>query len=93
MTEEHDRVENVSRDADEEDDGVEVADEDVVYGGQSLIGDDVVGVVPRSKAIHVTTAVAFTVVILSLSYFRHCICNLLSISPPQIFCGEQSSFQ
>ena len=55
----HNTVEDVSRDADEEDDGVEVADEDVVYGGQSLIGDDVVGVVPRSKAIHVTHSRCF----------------------------------
>ena len=77
MTEEHNTVEDVSRDADEENDGVEVADEDVVYGGERLIGDDVVGVVPRNKDIHVTTAVAFTVVILNLRYFRHY--NLLSI--------------
>ena len=77
MTEEYNTVEDVSRDADKEDDGVEVADEDVVYGGEHLIGDDVVGVVPRNKDIHVTAAVAFTVVILNLSYFSHC--NLLNI--------------
>ena len=86
MTEEDDTVEDVSRDADDEDDGVDVADEDVVKDGESLIADDVVGVVPRSKAIHVTTAVAVTVVILNLCYFRHFIRDLLSISPPQIFC-------
>ena len=86
MTEEDDTVDDVSRDADEEDDGVEVADEDVGYGGGSLIADDVVGVVPRNKAVHVTRAVAFTVIILNLRYFRHCIRNLLSISPLQIFC-------
>ena len=103
MTEEHNTVENVSRNTNEEDDGVEVADEDFVYGGEGLIADDVVGVVPRNKAVHVTRAVAFTVIILNLRYFRHCIRNLLSISPPQIFClplfpaesavSEQSSFQ
>ena len=82
MTEEDDTVEDVSRDADDEDDGVEVADEDVVYGGQSLIADEVVGVVPRNKAVDVIRAVAFTVVILNLRYLRHCIRNLLSISPP-----------
>ena len=82
MTEEDDTVEDVSRDADDEDDGVDVADEDVVYGGESLIADDVVGVVPWNKAVHVTGAVAFTVVILNLRYLRHCIRNLLSISPP-----------
>ena len=102
MTEEHDTVEDVSRDADEEDDGVEVADEDVSYCGGSLIADDVVGVVPRNKAVHVTRAVAFTLIILNLRYFRHCIRNLLGISPLQIFClppfpaesavNEQSSF-
>ena len=54
MTEEYNTVEDVSRDADKEDDGVEVADEDVVYGGEHLIGDDVVGVVPRNIAVYVT---------------------------------------
>ena len=103
MTEEDDTVEDVSRDADEEDDGVEIAEEDVVHGGECLIGDDVVGVVPRNKAVDVTRSVAFTVIILNLRYFRHCIRNLLSILPPQIFCSslfppesavnEQSSFQ
>ena len=104
MTEEHNTVEDVSRDADEEDDGVEVANKDVAYGGVSLIGDDVVGVVPRNKAVHFTRIVVFTVIILNLRYIRHCIRNLLSISPPQIFClrlppppesavNEQSSFQ
>ena len=82
MTEEDDTVGDVSRDADEEDDAVEVANEDVAYGGGSLIGDDVVGIVPRNKAVDVTRAVAFTVIILNLRYFSHCIRNLLSISPP-----------
>ena len=82
MTEEDDTVEDVSREADDEDDGVDVADEDVVKDGESLIADDVVGVVPRNKAVHVTRSVAFTVVILNLRYFSHCIRNLLSISPP-----------
>ena len=53
MAEEDDTVEDVSRDADAKDDGVEVADEDVLYGGESLKGDDVVGVVPRNKAVYV----------------------------------------
>ena len=54
LTEEDDTVEDISRDADAEDDGVEVANKDVLYGGKSLKGDDVVGVVPRNKAVYVT---------------------------------------
>ena len=69
MTEEHNTVEDVSRDADEENDGVEVADEDVVHGGESLVGDDVVGVVPRNKTVTMVFAVA--VVNLNLLYCRH----------------------
>ena len=73
MTEEHDTVEDVSRDADEEDDGVEIAEEDVVHGGECLIGDDVVGVVPPNKAV--TMVFAVTVVNLNLLYCRHCVRN------------------
>ena len=68
MTEEHNTVEDVSRDADAEDDGVEVAAEDVLYGGVSLIGDDVIGVVPRNKAIRVTTVFDVTAVHLDLHH-------------------------
>ena len=32
LTEEHDTVEDVSRDADEEDEGIEIADQDGLYG-------------------------------------------------------------
>ena len=53
MTKEDDTVEDVSWDADAEDDGIEVANKDVLYGGKSLKGDDVVGVVPRNKAVYV----------------------------------------
>ena len=66
MAEKHDTVEDVSRDADAEDDGVEVAAEDVLYGGVTLIGDDVIGVVPRNKAVCVTTVFDVTVVHLDL---------------------------
>ena len=62
MTEEHDTVEDVSRDADAEEDGIEVADEDVLYGEESLEGDDVIGVVPRNEAVYVTIAFAVTAV-------------------------------
>ena len=68
MTEEHNTVEDVSRHADAKDDGVKVAVDDILYGGISLIGDDVIGIVPRNKAICVTKAVAVTVVELSLHY-------------------------
>ena len=69
MTEEHNTVEDVSRDADEEDDGVEVAEEDVAHGGESLKGDDIVAVVPRNKIVTMVFAVA--VVNLNLLYCRH----------------------
>ena len=68
MTEEDDTVEDVSRDADAKDDGVEVADEDVLYGGESLKGDDVVRVVPRNKAVYITAVFAVTTVDVKL----HC---------------------
>ena len=100
MTEEHDTVEGVNRDADEEDDGIEVAEEAVVYGDESLIADDVVRVVPRNKAV--TMVFAATVVNLNHPNCRHCVRSLVIISPPPIFCftllpesavSEQSSFQ
>ena len=53
MTKEDDTVEDVSWDADAEDDGIEVANKDVLYSGKSFKGDDVVGVVPRNKAVYV----------------------------------------
>ena len=69
MTEEDDTADDVSRDADAKVDGVEVAGEDVLHGGESLKGDDVVGVVPRNKAAHVT--MAFVVTGVQLNF--HCI--------------------
>ena len=66
MTEEHNAAEDVSRDANAEYDGIEVAGEDVLYGGESLKGDDIIGVVPRNEAAHVTITFAVTVVALSL---------------------------
>ena len=54
MTEEDDTAEDVSRNADAEDQRVEVADKDVLCGDECLKGDDVVGVVPRNKAVYVT---------------------------------------
>ena len=71
MTKEHDTVEDVGRDADAEDEGIEVADEDIVYGGESLKGDDVIGVVPRNKVVYVDVDFALSVVDLSLLYRRH----------------------
>ena len=76
MTEEDDTVEDVGRDADAEDDGVEVADEDVLYGGESLKGDDVVGVVPGKIAIHVTIDLGVGAVC-SIS---HCGCDFHSLA-------------
>ena len=66
MTEEHNAAEDVSRDANAEYDGIEVAGEDVFYGGESLKGDDVIGVVPRNKAVYVSITFAVTVVALSI---------------------------
>ena len=66
-----DTVEDVSRDADAEEEGIEVAKEDVLYGCDRLKGDDVIGVVPRNKVVYVTIAIAVTVVRLSLHCRRH----------------------
>ena len=68
LTEEDDTADDVSRDADAKADGVEVAGEDVLHGGESLKGDDVVGVVPRTKAVYVTAVFALTTVDVKL----HC---------------------
>ena len=78
MTEEHDTVDDVSRNADAEDDRVEVADENVFYDGKSLKGDNVVGVVPRNKTVYVTIAFAVTTVGLNFGYQWHFIYNLAS---------------
>ena len=51
LTEEHDTAEDIGRHTDEEDEGIDVAIDDVVYCGESLEGDDVIGVVPRNKAL------------------------------------------
>ena len=69
LTEEDDTADDVSRDADAKADGVEVAGEDVLHGGESHKGDDVVGVVPRNKAAHVT--MAFVVTGVQLNF--HCL--------------------
>ena len=62
MTKDHDTVEDVGRNADAEVDGTEVADEDLLYGGDSLKGDDVIGVVPRNKMFRVSKDFAHTFV-------------------------------
>ena len=66
LTEEHDTVEDVSRNADAEDEGIKVADEDVLYDKESLNADDVIGVVPRNKVVCVTVAFAVTIIDLNL---------------------------
>ena len=75
MTEEDDTVQDVRRDADEEHNGIAVAEDDVVYDGVSLVGDDVVGVVPLNKAVYVTVTFAVIVVDANLPYCRHCVRN------------------
>ena len=60
LTEEHDTVEDVSRDADAEDEGIQIAKTEVLYGCERLEGDDVIGVVPGNKAVYVTIAFAVT---------------------------------
>ena len=76
MAEEHDTVKHVSRDSDDEDYAIYVAVDDVVYGGVSLISDDVVGVVPWNKTVHVTIAFAVTVIDFKIHYRLHCIDTL-----------------
>ena len=62
VTKEHDTVEDVGKNADAEDDRVEVADESLLYGGDSLKGDGVIGVVLRNKMFRVTKDFAYTIV-------------------------------
>ena len=76
LAEEHDTVKHVSRNSDDEDYAIDVAVDDVVYGGESLKGDDVVGVVPWNKTVHVTISFAVTVVDLKIDYRLHCIDTL-----------------
>ena len=72
LTEEHDTVEDVSRDADAEDEGIQIAKTEVLYGCERLEGDDVIGVVPRNKAVYVTIAFAVTKVHKKPNCRRHC---------------------
>ena len=62
MAEEYDTVEDVSRDADAEEDGIQIAKDEVLYGDESLKGDDVVGVVPRKKVVYITIVFAVAMV-------------------------------
>ena len=64
MTEEDDTAEDVGRHADDEDEGIEIAEEDVVHGGVGFKGDDVIRVVPSNKLVIVF---AVTVVYLDIS--------------------------
>ena len=66
LTEEDDTAENVGRDTDDEDERIDVADEDVLCGCESLKSDDVIRVVPRKKQFFVTNAFVVTVVDWSL---------------------------
>ena len=80
MTVEHHAVEDVSRDADAEDDGIEVATENVIYGNDSLKCDNVIRIVPRNKVVCVAITFAATVVDLNLHYSRRCFRTLASFS-------------
>ena len=71
LTKEHNTAENVRRDADAEDEGIEVAGEDALYVGESLEGNDVIGIVPRNKVVFVTISFAVTMVDLNLHYRLH----------------------
>ena len=57
MTEEDDTAEDVGRHADDEDEWIEIAEEDVVHGGVGLKGDDVIRVVQRNKLVFAVTVV------------------------------------
>ena len=85
LSEEHDTVEDVSRHADAEEDGIEVAENDILYGEESLKGDDVIGVVPRNKVVYVTVAFAVTVVHWNLRYRHHCVRDLAGVSPHRCY--------
>ena len=86
MTEEHDTVDDISRDASAEEKGVEVADQDVRYGDESLKADDVVGVVPRNEAVYVIVIFAVTVVDSNLRCHYHGICNFAEELPRSGLC-------
>ena len=73
MTEEDDTAQDVGRNADDQDQGVEIAEEDIVQGSVSLKGDDIIRVVPWNKLVYVIIAFAVTVVSLKLSNRCHCI--------------------
>ena len=73
LTEEHDTVDDVSRNTNEEDEGVDVAIDDIVYGSESLKSDDVIGIVPGNKIVCVTIALAISMVDLNLHCRRRCI--------------------
>ena len=53
MTEEDDTVEDVSRHADAEDDGVDVAVDNILCCDESFKGDDIIRVVPGKKTVAV----------------------------------------
>ena len=80
LTAEHDTVEDVSRDADAEDEGIQIAAAEVLYGCVSLQGNDVIGVVPGNKAVYVTIAFAVTKVRWNLHHRRHGLRNLAEVS-------------
>ena len=61
LTEEDDTAEDVGRHANDEDEGIEIADEDIVHGGVGLKGDDVIRVVPRNKLV-----IVFAVIVVYL---------------------------
>ena len=86
MTEEHDAVEAVGWNADDEDNRIDVADKDVVYGDESLKADDVVGVVPRNKAVYVIVIFAVTVVDSNLRCHYHGIRNFAEELPRSGLC-------
>ena len=73
LTEEHDTVDEVSRNAEAEDEGINVAVDDIINGGESLNSDDVIGVVPRNKTVHITVAFSVIVDDLNLLFRRHSI--------------------
>ena len=84
MTEEHDTVEEVNRDANAEDEGSEVAYENIFYDGESLKGNNIIGVVPRNKVVYVSIVFAVSTVHLTLHlscswqcpYCQLCQCHL-----------------
>ena len=85
MTEEHDTVEDVSRDADADDEGIQVAKVYMFYGQESLKGDNVIGVVPRHKVVCVTIAFGVTIIHWNLHFRRHWYCDLAGVSPHRCY--------